>query len=408
MLMRQSTILLCAFAAFGSAQLPGGWSPLQTDSNEANEITSFVQATINARSNSMYLSKVTDISKMERQVVAGFNYRLSFDFSRTKCTKSSGQDLESCNDIQTVEVCTASVYKSLLPTLELTRFNCQPKDVKRACGGCIVDADGNFDDIAQFAVNSINDAENSDRKLIAVTSAKKQVVAGTLYHLTVRVSNGDQEEDCQVKVWERLWLNDIRLTDSSCQPVQELKRQIAGGRVVQSNPSAFADQAQFAVDAISGKENSLNELLDVVKVETQVVAGILYHMTVRVKTAGQGERVCAVQVWERAWLPAADRRQLASSSCSAAKVKRAGQITQHPNPESLMDVAAFGIGEVNSRANSAFVVSKVVSAKTQVVAGKMYYLTVEVTEGDKVKQCDVNVWERLWLSPPRQLTSTTC
>lgn len=39
---------------------------------------------------------------------------------------------------------------------------------------------------------------------------------------------------------------------------------------------------------------------------------------------------------------------------------------------------------------------KLVKAKTQVVAGTMYYLTVEVKDGEVKKLYEAKVWEKPW------------
>ncbi|XP_045186634.2 uncharacterized protein LOC123544630 [Mercenaria mercenaria] len=56
---------------------------------------------------------------------------------------------------------------------------------------------------------------------ITVTSAQKQVVAGWMYHITMRMKSKEQMMmRCSVKVWIRHWLNSIKLVSARCTPVR--------------------------------------------------------------------------------------------------------------------------------------------------------------------------------------------
>ena len=48
--------------------------------------------------------------------------------------------------------------------------------------------------------------------------------------------------------------------------------------------------------------------------------------------------------------------------------------------------------------NSALEFVKVISAKQQVVAGTMYYITLEATDGVKKQVYEAKVWEQAWLN----------
>ncbi|VVA97382.1 unnamed protein product [Arabis nemorensis] len=64
----------------------------------------------------------------------------------------------------------------------------------------------------------------------------------------------------------------------------------------------------------------------------------------------------------------------------------------------MESLARFAVDEHNKNENALLEFARVVKAKTQVVAGAMYYLTVEVThEGGKKKLYEAKVWEKSWL-----------
>ncbi|XP_066309818.1 cystatin-1-like [Miscanthus floridulus] len=77
----------------------------------------------------------------------------------------------------------------------------------------------------------------------------------------------------------------------------------------------------------------------------------------------------------------------------------AGGIKDVPANENdlhLQELARFAVDEHNKKANALLGYEKLVKAKTQVVAGTMYYLTVEVKDGEVKKLYEAKVWEKPW------------
>ncbi|PWZ10303.1 Cystatin-1 [Zea mays] len=62
----------------------------------------------------------------------------------------------------------------------------------------------------------------------------------------------------------------------------------------------------------------------------------------------------------------------------------------------LQELARFAVDEHNKKANALLGFEKLVKAKTQVVAGTMYYLTIEVKDGEVKKLYEAKVWEKPW------------
>jgi len=91
---------------------------------------------------------------------------------------------------------------------------------------------------SKFAVTKLSEMSNSmyHKKLIIVTSAETQVVAGTNYFITFDIGTTgckkneihrdnidncvvtEKVETCEVKVWDRPWLKKCELTKFSCAP----------------------------------------------------------------------------------------------------------------------------------------------------------------------------------------------
>ncbi|EXC10036.1 Cysteine proteinase inhibitor 1 [Morus notabilis] len=64
----------------------------------------------------------------------------------------------------------------------------------------------------------------------------------------------------------------------------------------------------------------------------------------------------------------------------------------------IESLARFAVGEHNKKENAVLQFVKVVKVKEQVVAGTVYYITLEVLDGDKKKLYEAKVWEKAWLN----------
>ncbi|KAK4275780.1 hypothetical protein QN277_018807 [Acacia crassicarpa] len=64
-----------------------------------------------------------------------------------------------------------------------------------------------IDNLARFAVDEHNKKENALLEFGRVINAKQQVVAGTLYHITLEATDGGKKKVYEAKVLEKPWLN---------------------------------------------------------------------------------------------------------------------------------------------------------------------------------------------------------
>ena len=71
--------------------------------------------------------------------------------------------------------------------------------------------------IAEFAVASMNESENSKLKLVKITSAASQVVAGRNYKLRIDLLQSDGDvRTCEVVIFDQPWTNTRQLSTVSC------------------------------------------------------------------------------------------------------------------------------------------------------------------------------------------------
>ncbi|GFR86722.1 cystatin [Elysia marginata] len=160
-------------------------------------------------------------------------------------------------------------------------------------GGGISDTQLDLDDAnVQFAVKAINTYHNllgdtENRTLVDIVSAKSQVVAGTLYHLELKVKTSSQVELCKVEVWSRPWLSGdaaLQVTKEPACKMMDMSTtmapRITGGSVlVDSNDQDVQNALMFAAKYINNMENYmyLRIPVKIEEVKSQVVSGMMYH-----------------------------------------------------------------------------------------------------------------------------------
>ncbi|KAK4492321.1 hypothetical protein RD792_003124 [Penstemon davidsonii] len=78
-----------------------------------------------------------------------------------------------------------------------------------------------------------------------------------------------------------------------------------------------------------------------------------------------------------------------------------GDIRQSGGSENsidIQDLARFAIQEHNKKQNALLEFKKVTNVKEQVVAGTMYYITLEAADGGKNKVYEAKVWVKPWMN----------
>ncbi|WJX64476.1 hypothetical protein P8452_49253 [Trifolium repens] len=64
-----------------------------------------------------------------------------------------------------------------------------------------------IDNLALFAVQEHNIKQNGVLEFVRVLNAKKQVVSGTLYDITLETKGGSKQKVYEAKILEKPWLN---------------------------------------------------------------------------------------------------------------------------------------------------------------------------------------------------------
>jgi len=196
----------------------------------------------------------------------------------------------------------------------------------------------------------------------------------------------------------------------------------------------------FALNAINNYyqkqgDNSVRTLVTIVKAQSQVVAGTLYHFTLRIQ--GAETELCKVKVWSRPWLNATEATQLSGDPECKAEIAATGSPVMGgisdidaASPE-VINALDFGVNHLNSMENNMFrrKATALGSVTKQVVSGMMYRfrgVTMANTECMKSDTttllsacrvnnsvtrnlaCDFDIWWQSWNTPAYKITNWVC
>ncbi|KAK4412801.1 Cysteine proteinase inhibitor [Sesamum alatum] len=96
--------------------------------------------------------------------------------------------------------------------------------------------------------------------------------------------------------------------------------------------------------------------------------------------------ICAIRFW------AGSPERLTEMSALGGLRNMAG------NRAEIESIGRFAVQQHNNNQNTFLEFARVVEAKEQVVAGKMYHLTLEAVDGGKKKIYEAKVWEKPWMN----------
>ncbi|XP_020268277.1 cysteine proteinase inhibitor 12-like isoform X2 [Asparagus officinalis] len=144
--------------------------------------------------------------------------------------------------------------------------------------------DAEMEELGRFAVDEHNKQQNTLLEFAGVVNAKEQVVAGTMYYLTVEAIEGGKKKLYEAKVWVKPWLNFKELQEftpladsSSGATAADLGAKQdehgSGWRTVPPHDPVVKDAANHAVKTIQQRSNSLAayELLEILHSKAEMI-----------------------------------------------------------------------------------------------------------------------------------------
>uniref|UniRef100_M1A5P8 Cysteine proteinase inhibitor n=1 Tax=Solanum tuberosum TaxID=4113 RepID=M1A5P8_SOLTU len=282
-----------------------------------------------------------------------------------------------------------------------------------------------FDDLARFAVQDYNQKNDSSLEFKKVLNVKQQIVAGIMYYITFEATEGGNKKEYEAKILLRKW-EDLKkvvgfklVGDDSTMP---------GGIVNVPNPNntKFQELARFAIQDYNKKQNAHLEFVEnlnvkeqvvagimyyitlaatddagkkkiykkVLNVKQQIVAGIMYYITLAAIDAGK-KKIYEAKIWVKEW---EDFKKVVEFKLVGDDIAKLGGITDVPfpnNPE-FQDLARFAIQVYNKKENVHLEFVENLNVKQQVVAGMMYYITLAAIDAGKKKIYETKIWVKEW------------
>ncbi|GFY81207.1 cystatin B [Actinidia rufa] len=166
-------------------------------------------------------------------------------------------------------------------------------------------AEDEIDSLARFAIQQHNTKENALLEFARVVKAQKQVVAGTLHHLTLEAIDAGKKKLYEAKVWVKPWMNFKELQEfkhvgdvghPSFTPSDLGAKKGGHGpgwQTVPAHDPVVQDAADHAVKTIQQRSNSLfpYELQEIVHAKAEVIEeSAKIDMLLKLKRGGKEEK----------------------------------------------------------------------------------------------------------------------
>ncbi|KAK7140441.1 hypothetical protein R3I94_012908 [Phoxinus phoxinus] len=113
MYLKMIVASLAVMSAVASAGLVGGPVDADMDEEGAQNALQFAMAQYNRQSNDMYVSQVSEVVKVQKQVVSGLKYIFTVNVARTSCRKGGDETLCAVHEdpaVADVKNCTIAVW----------------------------------------------------------------------------------------------------------------------------------------------------------------------------------------------------------------------------------------------------------------------------------------------------------
>ncbi|XP_068086039.1 uncharacterized protein [Anabrus simplex] len=465
-------------------RLLGGYSPLDVNSAEALMASRLGVASLEMQSESVRKMKLVRVLSASRQVVAGLNIKVSFEMGVTNCLKNGTGDVESCtvDENEGTKVCTITLYKKPWANFqEITESGCSSaENVVSPVVGAYQPVDVDSERVRTLSNLALSHLEetldpNTTLVIVNIVDANEQVVFGRNTRLTLEVGasdclrndvsntqpcqlkEGEETKTCTVVIYEEPRTNTPRVTEAHCDGEERRKREL--NRTLVGAPSDtdvnspyIQEIADFSLAELDKQSNALysRKIVEVVKARTQVVAGTLVHLQLRLGYSNcrkghkkqpqecelqdeMTKQLCSVEVWDRPWLK---ERKLTGAKCSGENVRRKKREAEpllgalsdaDVNSPYIQEIADFALSKLDKQSNALYAqkIVEVIKAQTKVVAGSLVTLQLRLgysncrkghkkqpqeceLQDEKGKQlCTVEVWDRPWPNR-RELSSAKC
>ncbi|RXG61060.1 Multicystatin [Armadillidium vulgare] len=272
------------------------------------------------------------------QIVRGNLWSLKLRIVSTVCTKDSGSaaDATAC-EVDTSKpssICVVKIWEQVWEnSTTVTEAHCEPESTpsnrnrrfaagnteSRPGSAKTVDVnDPRVQKLSSFALNHLDQvSEDSNlRKVDEILEATKQIVAGVLWSLKIRVVSTVCPKDsgssadatacevvtskpssiCVVKIWEKVWENSTTVTEAHCEPEStpsNRNRRFAAGETnskpgsatpIDVNDPKVQELSTFALNHMDqvSEDSNLRKVDEILEASRQLISGYLWQLKIRV------------------------------------------------------------------------------------------------------------------------------
>ncbi|KAL3366981.1 hypothetical protein AABB24_011614 [Solanum stoloniferum] len=251
-----------------------------------------------------------------------------------------------------------------------------------------------FQELARFAIQDYNKKQNAHLEFVENLNVKEQVVAGTMYYITLAATDAGKKKIYEAKIWVKEWEDFKKVVEFKLIGDDNAK---FGGIISVPFPNRpeFQDLARFAIQDYNKKENAHLEFVENLNVKEQVVAGMMYYITLAATEAGN-KNIYETKIWVKEW---EDFKRVVEFKLVGDDGAKTGGIIIVPNPNrpEFQELARFAVQDYNNTQKAHLEFVEILNVKEQVVAGMMYYITLVVTDdAGKTKIYEAKIWVKEW------------
>ncbi|KAJ1528577.1 hypothetical protein ONE63_006981 [Megalurothrips usitatus] len=409
---------------------------------------------------------VLGVTEAKKQIVNGIMYHLVIEVGTSSCqgnegTKSNTNCVE--NQLYPRKICRVQIHRSWADesplNAKVVKSECAdvwPEDfpyeavpserVRRSTQENWPSTDG----WKKYELDDRSQGDCFDKVMISfrdVLDVKDVTKVATVRDAHTRVNKESQQPEMVVTIVltdpETLKMfGDVKkpmVVSSRVVCTQRLKRSpgVPGGLSEADVNDPFVKEiTNFGMSKVQESINSPfhHALVRIIELQKQVVAGTLYHYKVEIAptscykadaqnkdctppTNSEQLMICSFKVWDQPWT---GRREVQDLNCGSSRSKR--EVVERLRSQDVEDpyvkeLASFALTEIDKGLQSPYQqkIIRVVEAKSQVVAGTLMHLKLELVTTNCLKQenvpsdncvynsdeastmCSLKVWDRSWL-----------
>ncbi|KAK6640312.1 hypothetical protein RUM44_011998 [Polyplax serrata] len=213
-------IFLClSISVNGGDEIPGGLHEVPVTDPEVQSLSKAALEHINGKKLQGEPSlELVEVVKAKKQIVSGVILEMQL-----KVTKECFVKVHSQPWLNKLEVLEGSLVCLTRNTIETSLGGHRVLDVK----------DPDVVRMGQFALSHLNKGKGlgeSRCELVEILNATRQVVAGMLTKLTLKVIENGVTKHCHVNILEQLWLNKREVVEAKCESINESSTRITEKR----------------------------------------------------------------------------------------------------------------------------------------------------------------------------------